>query len=60
VSCTFLTPVLKKALEDPIAALGHSASRPEIVADLDSLTDTEIEQDGKRFVVRPAPRPAAS
>jgi hypothetical protein len=26
---------------------------------LDSLTETEIEQDGKRFVVRSAPRPAA-
>ena len=27
---------------------------------LDSLTQTEIEQDGKRFLVRSAPRPAAS
>ena len=33
---------------------------PEIIADLDSLTETEIEQDGKRFVLRCAPRPAAS
>jgi hypothetical protein len=29
-------------------------------ADLDSLTETEIEQEGKRFIVRGAPRPAAS
>jgi hypothetical protein len=35
-------------------------SWPEIIADLDSLTETEIEQDGKRFIVRSAPRPAAS
>jgi hypothetical protein len=35
-------------------------SWPEIVADLDSLTETEIEYDGKRFVVRAAPRHAAS
>ena len=35
-------------------------SSPEIIADLDSLTETEIEQDDKRFVVRSAPRPAAS
>jgi hypothetical protein len=43
-----------------IAALGRSGSWPQIIADLDSLTETEIEQDGKRFMVRSAPRPAAS
>jgi hypothetical protein len=32
---------------------------PEIIADLDSLTETEIGHDGKRFTVRSAPRPAA-
>jgi len=52
--------MLKKALEDRIAALARSGSWPEIIADLDSLTETEIEHDGKRFVVRSAPRPAAS
>jgi hypothetical protein len=60
VFCSFLALVLKKALEDRIAALGRSGSWPEIIADLDSLTETEIEHDGKRFVVRSAPRPAAS
>jgi Transposase DDE domain len=60
VFCSFLALVLKKALEDRIAALGRSGSWPEIIADLDSLTETEIEQDGKRFIVRCAPRPAAS
>ena len=60
VFCSFLALVLKKALEDRIAAFGRSGSWPEIIADLDSLTETEIEQDGKRFVVRSAPRPAAS
>jgi hypothetical protein len=39
--------VPKKALEDRIAAFGRSGSWPEIIADLDSLTETEIEQDGK-------------
>ena len=52
--------VLKKAPEDRIAALDRTGSWPEIIADLDSLTETEIEHDGKRFVVRSAPRPAAS
>jgi hypothetical protein len=60
VFCSFLALVLKKALEDRIAALARVGSWPQIIADLDSLTETEIEHDGKRFVVRSAPRPAAS
>src|ERR1035437_1101798 len=60
VSCSFLALVRKKALEDRIAALGKPGSWPEILADLDSLTETEVEQDNKRFLLRSAPRPAAS
>jgi len=68
VSCSFLALVLKKELEDRIANIGKpaaadgapSGSWPEILADLDSLTETEVEQDGKRFLLRSAPRPAAS
>ena len=60
VFCSFLALVLKKALEDRIVALGRTSSWPEIIADLESLTETEIEHDCKRFVVRSAPRPAAS
>jgi len=52
--------VLKTDLHARIAALGHNGSWPEILADLDSLTETEIEQDGKRFLLRSAPQPAAS
>jgi Transposase DDE domain len=59
VFCSFLALVLKKALEDRLAELGRVGSWPEIIADLDSLTETEVEQDGKRFVVRSAPRSAA-
>src|SRR5208282_4599728 len=60
VFCSFLALVLKTALDDRIAALGRDGSWPEILADLDSLTETEIEQQGKRFLLRSAPRPAAS
>ena len=60
VFCSFLALVLKTALENRIAALARTGSWPEIIADLDSLTETEIEHDGKRFVLRSAPRPAAS
>jgi transposase len=60
VFCSFLALVLKKALEDRIAALGRLGSWPETIADLDSLAETEIAYDSKRFIVRSAPRPAAS
>jgi Transposase DDE domain len=60
VSCSFFALVLKTALEDRIAELDRVGSWPEILADLDSLTETEVEQDGKRFALRSAPRPAAS
>jgi hypothetical protein len=60
VSCSFLALMLKKELEDRIADLGKLGSWPEILADLDSLTKTEVEQDNKRFMLRSAPRPAAS
>src|SRR5262245_34623526 len=39
--CSFLALVLKTALEDRIAALGRSGFWPEIIADLDALTETE-------------------
>jgi hypothetical protein len=57
---SFLALGLKTALEERIAALGRSGSWPEIIADLDSLIETEIAYHGKRFVVRSAPRFAAS
>jgi uncharacterized protein YcgI (DUF1989 family) len=60
VSCSFLALVLKKELEDRIANLGLAESWPDILTDLDSLTETEVEQDGKRFLLRTPPRPAAS
>jgi hypothetical protein len=60
VFCSFLALLLKSALDDRIAGLGQTGSWPAILADLDSLTETEIEQDGTRFRLRSAPRPAAS
>lgn len=60
VFCSFLALVLKHELENRIAGLGREASWLAILADLDSLSETEIEQDGKRFRLRAAPRPAAS
>jgi hypothetical protein len=60
VFCSFLALVLKAALEARIAALGEKASWSEIIADLDRLDETEIEQDQKRFLIRSHPKPGAS
>jgi Transposase DDE domain len=60
VFCSFLALVLKAELDQRIAALGRDGAWSEIRADLDSLTETEIVHDGRRFLVRTAPRPAAS
>jgi hypothetical protein len=60
VFCSFLALVLKSELEQRIAALGRDGAWSAILADLDSLTETEIAHDGRRFLVRAAPRPAAS
>ena len=62
VACSFLALALKKDLEDRLAATtnGARASWPAVMADLDSLAETEVEQDGKRFLLRSAPRPGAS
>ena len=57
--CSFLALVLKAELDARIAALGHNGSWPAILADLDALIETEVEQDGRRFLLRSAPRPAA-
>ena len=38
---------------------GARASWPDVIADLDSLTETEVEQGGERFLVCSALRPAA-
>ena len=48
------------ASRPPTATPRESGSWPDILADLNSLTETEVEQDGKRFLLRSAPRPAAS
>ena len=31
-----------------------------MIADLNSLAETKVEQDGKRFLLRSSPRPGAS
>jgi len=60
VFCSLLALVLQRELEERMAAARLSASWPDILADLASLTSTRIEQQDKCFTVRSQPRPAAS
>jgi transposase len=61
VFCSFLALVLKAELEARIEQLGQNKlSWPAIVADLDALTETEVAQDERRFLLRSSPGPAAS
>ena len=52
VFCSFLALVLRKELEDRLAAAGHSFEWADIVQDLERLSETEIEQHGKRYILR--------
>jgi transposase len=56
VACSFLALVLKKEQEDRLAAADKSVrtSWPDVIVDLDSLAETHVEQDGKRFLLRSA------
>ena len=49
VFCSLFALVLKAELEARIEALGLDGSWPATIADLDTLTETEVEQDAKRF-----------
>ena len=57
IFCTFLALVLRKELLDRLAA--RSAALPEwqhVIDDLADLSTVEIEQDGRRALLRTAPR----
>jgi hypothetical protein len=60
VLCAFLALVLKAELEQRIAALGRDGAWSAILADLDSLSETEIVHDGRHFSCAPRRAPAAS
>ena len=52
VFCSFLALVLRKDLEERLAAAGLKPEWRELLADLDRLQEIEVEQDGKRFILR--------
>ena len=52
VFCSFLALVLRKELEDRLAAARLKPEWRELLADLDRLQEIEAEQDGTRLILR--------
>jgi len=52
VFCSFLALVLRKALEDRLAAAGVKPEWGALLRELDRLQEIETEQEGKQFVLR--------
>lgn len=56
VFCSFLALVLRVELQDKLARAGLDLEWGDVVRDLDDLVETEILNEGKRFLVRSAAR----
>ena len=52
VFCSFLALVLRQELEVRLANNGHDFEWADVIQDLDRLQMVEVEQDGKRFLLR--------
>jgi len=52
VFCSFLALVLRKALNDRLAAKGHVLEWADIIRDLDGLEEIHVVQQNKKFLLR--------
>lgn len=52
VFCSFLALVLIKELRERLESKNHHLEWDDVLRDLDRLEEVEIEQDGKRFLLR--------
>ena len=52
VFCSFLALVLRQELQSRLEERGHEFEWADVIADLDRLQIVEVEQDGKRFLLR--------
>jgi transposase len=52
VFCSFLALLLRKELQDRLEAQGDTLEWAELLRDLEALQSTEIENQGKRFLLR--------
>jgi hypothetical protein len=52
VFCSFLALVLRQELQARLKERGHDLEWADVIQDLDRLQMVEVEQDGKRFLLR--------
>ena len=52
VFCSFLALVLRQELQARLEERGHDFEWADVITDLDRLQVVEVEQDGKRFLLR--------
>ena len=52
VFCSFLGLILRQELQARLDARGHEFEWADVIGDLDRLQLVEVEQDGKRFLLR--------
>jgi transposase len=52
VFCSFLALVLRQELQARLEERGHDLEWADVIQDLDRLQRVEVEQDGKRFLLR--------
>jgi hypothetical protein len=52
VFCSFLALVLRQELQARLEERGHELEGADVIQDLDRLQVVEVEQDGKRFLLR--------
>ena len=52
VFCSFLALVLRQELQARLEQRGHDLEWADVIQDLDQLQTTEVQQDGKRFLLR--------
>jgi transposase len=52
VFCSFLALVLRQELQARLEERGHELEWADVIQDLDRLQQVEVEQDGKRFLLR--------
>ena len=50
--CSFLALVLRQELQARLEERGHELEWADVIGDLDRLQVVEVEQDGKRFLLR--------
>jgi transposase len=52
VFCSFLALVLRQELQARLRERGHELEWADVISDLDRLQLVEVEQEGKRFLLR--------